>query len=128
MTQDELKQAVARAALAYVVDGAIIGVGTGSTANFFIDELGKKDVIQFLNEELDRTSARSRNNFRVDLSSIMQALEDSEVIELNFVKKMLSIQTAAITGFTKLAKEHGIRVLYVPCRMKKFLKMKMNRY
>ena len=41
MTQDELKQAVARAALNYVVDGAIIGVGTGSTANFFIDELGK---------------------------------------------------------------------------------------
>ncbi|MGZ5202651.1 MAG: ribose-5-phosphate isomerase RpiA [Telluria sp.] len=41
MTQDELKQAVARAALDYVVDGEIIGVGTGSTANFFIDELGK---------------------------------------------------------------------------------------
>ncbi|WP_256079124.1 ribose-5-phosphate isomerase RpiA [Massilia sp. YIM B04103] len=40
MTQDELKQAVARAAIDYVVDGEIIGVGTGSTANFFIDELG----------------------------------------------------------------------------------------
>ncbi|MBK4733191.1 ribose-5-phosphate isomerase RpiA [Noviherbaspirillum pedocola] len=40
MTQDELKQAVARAALEYVVEGAIIGVGTGSTANYFIDELG----------------------------------------------------------------------------------------
>ena len=39
MTQDELKQAVARAALDYVVDNEIIGVGTGSTANFFIDEL-----------------------------------------------------------------------------------------
>jgi len=42
MTQDELKQqAVARAAIEYVVPGEIIGVGTGSTANFFIDELGK---------------------------------------------------------------------------------------
>jgi ribose 5-phosphate isomerase A len=41
MTQDELKQAVARAAIEYVVDGEIIGVGTGSTAIFFIDELGK---------------------------------------------------------------------------------------
>lgn len=41
MTQDELKQAVARAAIEYVPSGAIIGVGTGSTANFFIDELGK---------------------------------------------------------------------------------------
>ncbi len=46
MTQDELKQAVARAAIEYVVPGAIIGVGTGSTANCFIDELGKiKDRI-----------------------------------------------------------------------------------
>lgn len=41
MTQDELKQAVARAAIDYVADGEIIGVGTGSTANFFIDELAK---------------------------------------------------------------------------------------
>ncbi len=41
MTQDELKQAVARAAIEHVPSGAIIGVGTGSTANFFIDELGK---------------------------------------------------------------------------------------
>lgn len=43
MTQDELKQAVARAARDYVADrlpvGAILGVGTGSTANFFIDEI-----------------------------------------------------------------------------------------
>ena len=37
-TQDQLKQAVARAAIDYVPQG-IIGVGTGSTANFFIDEL-----------------------------------------------------------------------------------------
>jgi len=43
MTQDELKLAVARAARDYVADrlpvGAILGVGTGSTANFFIDEI-----------------------------------------------------------------------------------------
>ena len=39
MTQDELKQAVARAALAHVAEGEIVGVGTGSTANFFIAEL-----------------------------------------------------------------------------------------
>lgn len=46
MTQDELKQAVAKAALAYVVPDAIVGVGTGSTANFFIDALaGMKDRI-----------------------------------------------------------------------------------
>ncbi|MGD8525521.1 MAG: ribose-5-phosphate isomerase RpiA [Thioalkalispiraceae bacterium] len=39
MNQDEMKQAVARAALEHVVPGTIIGVGTGSTANYFIDEL-----------------------------------------------------------------------------------------
>jgi ribose 5-phosphate isomerase A len=38
MTQDEMKQAVAQAAIEYVEAGTIVGVGTGSTANFFIDE------------------------------------------------------------------------------------------
>lgn len=50
MTQDELKLAVAKAAADYVAAnvpaGSVIGVGTGSTANFFIDELAKiKDRI-----------------------------------------------------------------------------------
>ena len=39
MTQDEMKKAVAMAALDYVEMGSIVGVGTGSTANFFIDGL-----------------------------------------------------------------------------------------
>ena len=39
-SQDELKQQVAQAAVQYVKSG-IIGVGTGSTANYFIDELAK---------------------------------------------------------------------------------------
>ena len=41
MTQDEQKKLVAREALKYVVEDAYIGVGSGSTANFFIDELAK---------------------------------------------------------------------------------------
>jgi ribose 5-phosphate isomerase A len=41
MTQDELKQAVAREAIRHVPDDEFIGVGSGSTANFFIDELAK---------------------------------------------------------------------------------------
>ena len=39
MNQDELKAQVGRAALDYVVDGELIGVGTGSTVNCFIDAL-----------------------------------------------------------------------------------------
>ncbi|MBA3022957.1 MAG: ribose-5-phosphate isomerase RpiA [Sideroxydans sp.] len=41
MSQDDLKRAVAQAAIAYVPNDCIVGVGTGSTANFFIDELAK---------------------------------------------------------------------------------------
>lgn len=61
MTQDELKQAVARAALDYVVDGAIIGVGTGSTANFFIDALAEiKSRIAGTVASSEATAARLR--------------------------------------------------------------------
>ena len=45
MTQDELKALVGQAAMAYVEEGAIVGVGTGSTVDKFIDALaasGKK--------------------------------------------------------------------------------------
>ena len=39
MTQDEIKQAVAKEALKHVVDDAVVGVGSGSTVNYFIDAL-----------------------------------------------------------------------------------------
>ena len=39
MTQDEKKQRVAAAALQYVEDDSIVGVGTGSTVNYFIEQL-----------------------------------------------------------------------------------------
>jgi ribose 5-phosphate isomerase A len=42
MNQDEQKRAVAQAALQYVVDDAWIGVGSGSTANLFIDALATR--------------------------------------------------------------------------------------
>ncbi|HSO07850.1 MAG TPA: ribose-5-phosphate isomerase RpiA [Pelomicrobium sp.] len=41
MTQDEQKQAAARAAIERVPEDSIVGVGTGSTVNFFIAELAK---------------------------------------------------------------------------------------
>ena len=41
MTQDELKTLVGQAALSYVPQGAIVGVGTGSTVDKFIDALGE---------------------------------------------------------------------------------------
>ena len=44
MTQDELKALVGRAALEHVVPGALVGVGTGSTVNHFIDALAAMPV------------------------------------------------------------------------------------
>ena len=48
MTQDELKRAVGQAAADYVVahapQGAVLGVGTGSTANCFIDAIDRKST------------------------------------------------------------------------------------
>lgn len=47
MTQDEMKRAAAQAALAFVVEDEWVGVGTGSTANHFIDLLaGMRDRIR----------------------------------------------------------------------------------
>ena len=42
MDQNQAKKAVAEAALAYLVPGEILGVGTGSTVNFFIDALASR--------------------------------------------------------------------------------------
>ena len=41
MSQDDLKRAAAKAAIEHVPNDAVVGVGTGSTVNFFIDELAK---------------------------------------------------------------------------------------
>lgn len=44
LTQDELKSLVAQAALAYVIPGEYLGVGTGSTVNKFIDALAASGI------------------------------------------------------------------------------------
>jgi ribose 5-phosphate isomerase A len=57
--QNALKAAAAKAAMAYVPDNAIIGVGTGSTVNFFIDELIKvRDRIKGAVSSSDASTAR----------------------------------------------------------------------
>jgi ribose 5-phosphate isomerase A len=61
-TQDELKQQVAKAAVEYVKEG-IIGVGTGSTANFFIEELAKvKHKIEGAVASSEATAQRLRGH------------------------------------------------------------------
>ncbi|MBN9404652.1 MAG: ribose-5-phosphate isomerase RpiA [Burkholderiales bacterium] len=59
MTQDELKAMVGRAALDYVEAGQIVGVGTGSTVNHFIDALaGIKDRIPGAVSSSEASTAR----------------------------------------------------------------------
>jgi ribose 5-phosphate isomerase A len=61
MTQDELKVLVGQAALAYVVPGEVIGVGTGSTVNRFIDALAAiKDRVPGAVSSSEASSARLR--------------------------------------------------------------------
>jgi ribose 5-phosphate isomerase A len=63
MTQDELKQQVAAAALTQVPRGEIIGVGTGSTVNFFIDALaGIKEQIKGAVSSSERSTERMRSH------------------------------------------------------------------
>jgi len=61
MTQDELKALVGQAALAYVQPGSIVGVGTGSTVNCFIDALaGIKDRIAGAVSSSEKSTERLR--------------------------------------------------------------------
>jgi ribose 5-phosphate isomerase A len=61
MNQDQLKALVGQAALAYVVPGSIVGVGTGSTVNCFIDALASmKDQIRGAVSSSEKSSERLR--------------------------------------------------------------------
>lgn len=73
MTQDELKQSAAREAIKYIVDDEVVGVGSGSTANFFIDELAKvKNRIAGAVASSEKTAGRlKRHGIRLfDLNGV----------------------------------------------------------
>jgi ribose 5-phosphate isomerase A len=100
MTQDELKQAVARSAIAYV-EGDIIGVGTGSTANFFIDELAKiKDRFKGTVASSEATAARLRGHGIpvLDLNEVAEiAVYIDGADEINAAGAMIKGGGAALT-------------------------------
>ena len=76
MDQDTLKQQVARAALEQVPEGAIIGVGTGSTANCFIDGLAN------LRERIAGTVASSEATAKRLRAHGIPVLELNDITEL----------------------------------------------
>lgn len=75
MTQDELKQQVAQAALRHVRPGSVIGVGTGSTVNYFIDALASiKDQL--------RGAVSSSNASTERLRQLGIAVFEADAVEL----------------------------------------------
>jgi ribose 5-phosphate isomerase A len=94
MTQDEMKQAVAQEAINYVVKDTIIGVGTGSTANFFIDSLATiKDEIKGAVASSVATSDRLKSHGikvydlnEIDSISVYIDGADESDNELNLIK------------------------------------------
>ena len=74
MSPDEKKKLAAQAALEYVIPGSIVGVGTGSTVNYFIDLLSEKMAgkIETTVSSSEASTARLQNNgFRVeDLNTV----------------------------------------------------------
>lgn len=77
MSQEELKKAVAEAALEYVEVGTVIGVGTGSTANFFVDSLAA------IKHKIDGTVASSNATAERLKSHGIPVLELNDVDELS---------------------------------------------
>ena len=76
MTQDELKALVGRAALDYVVPGELVGVGTGSTVNHFIDALAtlQPPVAGAVSSSVKSTERLQAHGIRVFEANEVQAL------------------------------------------------------
>ena len=73
MTQDELKKAAGWAALEYVQKDSIVGVGTGSTVNHFIDALGtiREDIKGAVSSSIESTKRLEAMGIEVfDLNSV----------------------------------------------------------
>ncbi len=75
-TQDEQKREVAQAAIKQIPMGSIVGVGTGSTANYFIDELAK------IKHKIDGAVASSDDTAQRLKSHHIQVLDLNSVSEL----------------------------------------------
>lgn len=76
MNQDELKALVGRAALEHVVAGSIVGVGTGSTVNCFIDALAgiKSQIAGAVSSSVRSTERLQAHGIRVFEASEVESL------------------------------------------------------
>jgi ribose 5-phosphate isomerase A len=113
-SQDDLKRAVARAAIRYVPDNAVIGVGTGSTADCFIDELGKMaDRVAGAVPSSERSATRlARHGIRLidlnDVESLPVYIDGADEIDSGFA--MIKGGGGALTREKIVAAVSGIFV------------------
>jgi ribose 5-phosphate isomerase A len=105
MKQDELKRAAARAALDYLVAGEIVGVGSGSTVNFFIEALSaQRDRIAGAVSSSEASSQRLRAH-GIEVLDLNQVLVGGRPIpvyvdgadEINHARQMIKGGGGALT-------------------------------
>jgi len=58
-----------------------------------ITSLNRKQTNEYLNSILESTSARNRNNTRIDLSTLFEVLANDEIIPENFIKRINTLKT-----------------------------------
>ncbi|MGD1472024.1 ribose-5-phosphate isomerase RpiA [Vibrio harveyi] len=101
MTQDEMKKAAGWAALKYVEKGSIVGVGTGSTVNHFIDALGsiKDDVKGAVSSSVASTERLKELGIEVyecnDVAMLDIYVDGAD--EINAAREMIKGGGAALT-------------------------------
>ncbi|RSK40400.1 tyrosine-type recombinase/integrase [Mangrovimonas spongiae] len=89
-----------------------------------INLVDKAIIMRYLNEVLSRSSARNCNNYRTNLSSLMQTMEDNDIIPANHVKKIKALKTKPERNktyshktqteiFKYLEKEDPVLLLYI---------------
>ncbi|MGR5237242.1 ribose-5-phosphate isomerase RpiA [Vibrio alfacsensis] len=101
MTQDEMKKAAGWAALKYVEKGSIVGVGTGSTVNHFIDALGsiKDDIKGAVSSSVASTERLKELGIEVyecnDVAKLDVYVDGAD--EINAAREMIKGGGAALT-------------------------------
>lgn len=101
MTQDEMKRNAARAALAFIPANTIVGVGTGSTVNHFIDALGeiKNHIAGAVSSSEQSTARLNALGIKVlDLNSVTHfSVYIDGADEINAERHMIKGGGAALT-------------------------------
>ncbi|WP_268912764.1 ribose-5-phosphate isomerase RpiA [Lentilactobacillus sp. SPB1-3] len=93
MTQDELKQLVGKAAVDFIEDGMIVGLGTGSTVKYMVDYLGErvqKDGINIVGVSTSKRTAEQATNLGITIKDVDEVdhidltIDGADQIDKNF--------------------------------------------